>query len=284
MNRRRKLIIALSAGLVLVVVALLLWRSEPRYGGRGLKEWALQAHDHEVTGRINDEGYRSATNAIRRMGPAATRTAVDSLDDLERWNKDPMRKLYARFLPWIEDRFDLDKLTTARVILRTVDDGARATVEARLIAKLASGNRQHAFSLTNFSASTWPRVAPLLQHTNALVVNLTATLGRHWSPPLKLDIERLWQTRLTATNPNVWFELELLLATQAADTNRLARVVGTTFLQGSISNSYTTGRRAKLLAELGAAGRPYLIAGTTNEIRWVRDKAANAMKTNAARP
>ena len=58
---------------VLTVVALLIWTSEPRYDGRSLTDWAIQAQDYENLALTDKPDYLAASNAIHQMGPAAAK-------------------------------------------------------------------------------------------------------------------------------------------------------------------------------------------------------------------
>jgi hypothetical protein len=280
MNRQRKLLIALPAVMLLAVVALLVWRSEPRYGGRSLTDWAIQAQDYEKLGLTDKPDYLAASNAIHRMGPAAAKTAVDWLESDTRWERSPLR-------PWIEkihltstEMPRLDRSRAISMIVRLTDEEGRSSIEPRLLAMLIMPEHFPLDVLTNFSAETWKKIEPLILSTNMWAAQKALLVGTHWPLAQKMDLDRIWTIRSAATNERLVAFVDHLLMAQGADTNRLLEAVGTNFLRGPAgpADSDVVHIHAWALFQLGSAGRPILEAGLTNQNQYVREKAAQILK------
>ena len=121
MNRRRSLAIILATTLITGLVALLLWRSEPRYGGRSLTDWAIQAQDYEKMTLTDRPDYLTASNAIHQMGPAAAKTALDWLESEARWERIRSSEWIYPFYPqsW---NTDLDQQSTAAAMILRLEE------------------------------------------------------------------------------------------------------------------------------------------------------------------
>ena len=259
---------------VLTLVALLIWTSEPRYDGRSLTDWAFDAQICEGLDLTDKPDYLAASNAIYQMGPAAAKTAVDWLESEERWDQ---------FLSWTRiDRFyqqsigtnELERSIAAAMILRLGTEEARLSVEPRLMAAVVDGGfGDRVGVLTNFSATIWPKIEPLLLHTNSMVRRHAANLALLWAGDLKVNTEILWQAWSETNRMSFRGISEVLLLRHSRETNRLAEAIGTNFLWGSdwmSSPLLSHFRRAPNLANLGPADRRYLEAGLTNEEAQIR--------------
>lgn len=132
MNRRRSLAIILATTLITGLVALLLWRSEPRYSGRSLTDWAIQAQDYEKMALTDKPDYLAASNAIYQMGPAAAKTAVDWLESDINWVSSPI----SRWLPSLRRPFRgeprLDRGSAIPMLFKLSGKDGRSSVGERL--------------------------------------------------------------------------------------------------------------------------------------------------------
>lgn len=277
MNRRKKLQLTLAASILAVaLVALLVWRSEPRYGGRSLTDWAIDAQNGERLAQTDSPDYLAARDAIHQMGPAAAETAVDWLENESRWERNRLLNWIGGFLPQWDEPPRLNRTEAAAMILRLVNEDARARVESGLISMLAGstdGFTRQVGVLTNFSASTWTKVEPLLLHTNPIVRRQAASLALVWPRELKVNLETVWRSRADERFMGEWSLLEQLLLRHSTDTNRLATAIGTNFIWitgDSGSSTFVPFGRANNLAKLGAAGQVYLKAGLNNDDMAVR--------------
>ena len=272
MNRRKGRLISIAAGLLLGLVAMLFWTSEPRYGGRSLTDWAIDAQNYEKLGLTDKPDYLTASNAIYRTSPAAAKTALDWLESEARWERIRSSKWVYPFYPqsW---NVELDQRSTAAaMILRLGSEESRLTVEPRLIADVGGGGDRFGDGvgvLTNFSTTAWPKVEPLLLHSNLAVRGYAARLALHWAGDLKVNPEILWQAWSDTNHEPIREILERLLLRHSQETNRLAEAIGTNFLWGSASH-LPDGRQAFILTKLGPSGRYYLEAGLTNRFEMIR--------------
>lgn len=272
MNRRRSLAIILATTLITGLVALLLWRSEPRYGGRSLTDWAIDAHDYDQLGLNDRPGYLSASNAIHRMGPAAAKTAMDWLESDARWEASKLR-------PWVE-KYGFENLRSGfsershsiPMILRLVGDQGRQHIEHRLSAFLSAGIK---FIPTNkldiIIAKDWPRIEPFLD----LVFRRDSVRARGE----RVDTESLWIGLSRDNNVQSRGYIEELLLQRGSDTNRLAEAIGNDFLSssGRRGDRYDAIRMAFSLLKLGPTGKAYLTAGLTNNAKDVVEASTRAL-------
>lgn len=132
MNRRRSLAIIAAALLITGLVALLLWRSEPRYGGLSLTDWAIQAQHYENLALTDKPDYLSASNAIYQMGPAAAKTAVDWLESDINWAYSPMAYwLHELRLPFNKEP-RLNRQMAIPMLVRLSGEEGRSGIKERL--------------------------------------------------------------------------------------------------------------------------------------------------------
>ncbi len=283
MKRRRSLVIILVATLITGLVALVLWRSEPRYGGRSLTDWAIQGQDYENLALTDKPDYLAASNAIHQMGPAAAKTAVDWLNSEVTWKKSALRLWIEKLAPRSGDIPRIQREVAAVMILRLGSEEAQLSVEPKLIAMLENGRDEWLYKLnghigrigvlTNFSAATWSRLEPLLLHTNHMVRLRTLELAISWNTPPKLNLGILWQCRSKVTDLFTEARLDELLLRHGAETNRLAEAIGSSFLNSANSAQEPMQfieYRAKQLSALGQTGSRYFVAGLTNGSEAVR--------------
>lgn len=280
MNRRRNLPILIAVGVVLALVAMFVWRSEPRYGGRSLTDWAMDAQICEGLELTDKPDYLAASNAIHQMGPAAAKTAVDWLGSEERWEQFRSWTGIDRFYQESLETDQLERSTAAAMILRLGSEESRLSVEPRLLAAVASGRDDFGDRvgvLTNFSTTTWSKVEPLLLHTNRIVRRHASNLALRWTGDLKVNPEILWLAWSDPDHKSFQVITETLLVLHSLETNRLAEAIGTNYLS-QLPDGFVSHQMAGNLAKLGPVGRYYLQAGTTNKSELIRIISTSYLK------